>query len=43
MHIILSIHNKDESTFTKYVDIDKVVHLAVDDFVRRKESAILLK
>ena len=38
MHIILSIHNKDESTFTKYEDIDKVAHLAVDDFVREKRK-----
>ncbi len=43
LQIILAIRNKNEVDFKNYVDIDQVVHLAVDDFVREKERQIPLK
>lgn len=39
LQVILAIRNKNEADFRKYVNIDKVVHLAVNDFVNAKRKS----
>ena len=38
VEIIISVRNKNEEKFHEYVDLDKVVHLAVDNFVDEKRK-----